>query len=258
MPQLRLRVLVPLVAIAVAGFAFNKLVLTSPDESAEPVPVVHHVPPPPAKPAEKVNAAAAPKAHHARAQVKTQAAPKAKHHAAATKAKHHSAATKANHHAAATKAKHHAAATKTRHHAAATKANHHAAATKTKHHAAKPAHAKAKAHQAKAHAKKVGGTPLARALAAHRVVVVVLYSPDAPLDGLATREARAGAMSAGAGFLAVDVLKEKSAAAVVKRSDIRTTPTVLVFRRGQKLTTQFEGVVDRETVAQAAANARSA
>jgi hypothetical protein len=65
-------------------------------------------------------------------------------------------------------------------------------------------------------------------------------------------------MAAGAGFLAVDVLKEKSAAAVVKRSDIRSTPTVLVFRRGQKLTTQFEGVVDRETVAQAAANARSA
>jgi hypothetical protein len=240
MPQLRLRVLVPLVAIAVAGFAFNKLVLTSPDESAEPVPVVHHVAPPPAKPAEKVKAAAAPKANHARAQVKEHAAARAKHHAAATKAKHHAAATKAKHHATATKAKHHATE------------------TKAKHHAAKPAHAKAKAHQAKAHAKKAGGTPLARALAAHRVVVVVLYSPDAPLDGLATREARAGAMAAGAGFLAVDVLKEKSAAAVVKRSDIRSTPTVLVFRRGQKLTTQFEGVVDRETVAQAAANARSA
>jgi hypothetical protein len=240
MPQLRLRVLVPLVAIAVAGFAFNKLVLTSPDESAEPVPVVHHVAPPPAKPAEKVKAAAAPKANHARAQVKEHAAARAKHHAAATKVKHHAAATKAKHHAAATKAKHHATE------------------TKAKHHAAKPAHAKAKAHQAKAHAKKAGGTPLARALAAHRVVVVVLYSPDAPLDGLATREARAGAMAAGAGFLAVDVLKEKSAAAVVKRSDIRSTPTVLVFRRGQKLTTQFEGVVDRETVAQAAANARSA
>jgi hypothetical protein len=240
MPQLRLRVLVPLVAIAVAGFAFNKLVLTSPDESAEPVPVVHHVPPPPAKPAEKVKAAAAPKAHHAVAQVKEHSAARAKHHAAATKAKHHPAATKAKHHAAPTKAKHHAAA------------------TKAKQHAARPAHAKAKAHQAKAHARKAGGTPLARALAAHRVVVVVLYSPDAPLDGLATREARAGAMAAGAGFLAVDVLKEKSAAAVVKRSDIRSTPTVLVFRRGQKLTTQFQGVVDRETVAQAAANARSA
>ncbi len=248
MPQLRLRVLVPLVAIAVAGFAFNKLVLTSPDESAEPVPVVHHVAPPPAKPAEKVKAAAAPKANHARAQVKEHAAARAKHHAA----------TKAKHDAAATKAKHHATATKVKHHAAATKAKHHATETKAKHHAAKPAHAKAKAHQAKAHAKKAGGTPLARALAAHRVVVVVLYSPDAPLDGLATREARAGAMAAGAGFLAVDVLKEKSAAAVVKRSDIRSTPTVLVFRRGQKLTTQFEGVVDRETVAQAAANARSA
>jgi hypothetical protein len=240
MPQLRLRVLVPLVAIAVAGFAFNKFVLTPADESAEPVPVVHHAAPPAAKPAEKVKPAAAPNAHHVKAHVKEHAAAKARHQAVAARAEHHAAPAKAEHHAAPAKAKHHAAA------------------TKAEHHAAKPAHAKAKTHQAKAHAKKAGGTPLSRALAAHRVVVVVLYSPDAPLDGLATREARAGAMAAGAGFLAVDVLNEKSAAVVVKQSDIRSTPTVLVFRRGQKLTTQFEGVVDRETVAQAAANARSA
>jgi hypothetical protein len=98
-------------------------------------------------------------------------------------------------------------------------------------------------------------TPLERKLAKNPVVVVVVYSPDAPVDALATQEARAGAEAAGVGFLAIDISKEKAAESLSDLYDAREAPALLVFQRGPKIATQIDGFADRETVAQAAVNA---
>jgi hypothetical protein len=98
-------------------------------------------------------------------------------------------------------------------------------------------------------------TPLELALEEHRAVVVVLYTPEASLDALTTLEARAGARAAGAGFVAVDVSKERAVAPLAKAHALRTAPGILVVTRGPKVAVRFNGYEDRETVAQAAANA---
>lgn len=104
----------------------------------------------------------------------------------------------------------------------------------------------------------VGGredTELARALQRHRVVVAVLYSPDATVDRLAIREARAGAAAVRAGFAAIDVYDTSEIAPVAAEYAVRGAPSVLVFARYKGAVSEFEGYVDRATVAQAAANA---
>lgn len=101
-----------------------------------------------------------------------------------------------------------------------------------------------------------GPTPLERALDRHGVVVVVLYTPGGAVDLLTTREARAGATAVDAGFLAVDVTDEHEVAEIATAYDVRDAPVLLVFRKGRGLTNRLEGYVDRETVAQAAENAR--
>jgi hypothetical protein len=98
-------------------------------------------------------------------------------------------------------------------------------------------------------------TPLERELQAHRAVVVVFYAPGASLDALTTREARAGAQAAGAGFLAVDASKESAVAALAKEHDLRAAPGILVVTRGPEVAVRFDSFEDRETIAQAAANA---
>ncbi|HEV3408345.1 MAG TPA: hypothetical protein VG079_06635 [Gaiellaceae bacterium] len=98
-------------------------------------------------------------------------------------------------------------------------------------------------------------TPLERELRAHRAVVVVFYAPGASLDALTTREARAGAQAAGAGFLAVDASKESAVAALAKEHDLRAAPGILVVTRGPKVAVRFDSFEDRETIAQAAVNA---
>ena len=95
----------------------------------------------------------------------------------------------------------------------------------------KPAAAKTKAPVAKAKAPvakaKPAAVPLAKpkpaapavdanglprvlstALAGNRVVVVGLHDPDSALDRMALAEARAGALAAGAGFVAINVFAE--------------------------------------------------
>ncbi len=104
----------------------------------------------------------------------------------------------------------------------------------------------------------VGGTDdteLARQLDKHKVVVAVLYAPDAPLDRLAIAEARAGALLAGAGYVSVDVYDAKAIARLAAEYSIREAPTVLVLTRAKGAVSTFSGWVDRETVAQAADNA---
>ncbi len=96
---------------------------------------------------------------------------------------------------------------------------------------------------------------LAAALSQHRVVVVSLYVPNVELDGMAMLEARAGAASAGVGFVALDVSKEREARPLTKLLGVLEDPAVLIFRRPSELVIQFSGFSDQQTVFQAARNA---
>ena len=97
--------------------------------------------------------------------------------------------------------------------------------------------------------------PLQQELADHRTVVVVFHTPGSDLDSAAVREARAGARATGAGFLAVDVTKEGAVADLAAEHEVLEAPTVLVVIRSGEARFRFEGIVDRETVAQAVTNA---
>jgi hypothetical protein len=94
-----------------------------------------------------------------------------------------------------------------------------------------------------------------RALARHDVVVLSLVVPGARVDELAAAEAEAGAKLGGAGFLALDVLHEGTARALLTKLDSLQDPSVLVVTRSGEIALELSGFVDRETVAQAAANA---
>ena len=111
----------------------------------------------------------------------------------------------------------------------------------------------------------VDGMPaaLAHALASHGVVVVSLYAPRSPVDAMATDEAKHGAALAGAGFVAFNVADEKIVSpltslltgAQTAADRVLDGPAVLVFQRPGTLFVRFNGFADRDTVAQAAANA---
>lgn len=102
------------------------------------------------------------------------------------------------------------------------------------------------------------GLPLsiARALTKNSVVVVSLVVPNASVDELARAEAQAGARDAGAGFVTVNVLDQAQGGPLAAKLGVLEAPAVLVYRRPDALFVQLEGFADRETVAQAATNAR--
>ena len=97
---------------------------------------------------------------------------------------------------------------------------------------------------------------LSAALADHRIVVVGLYDPEAAVDEIALAEARAGAAAAGAGFVALNVFAEAQSRPLLELLGTLENPSVLVYRRPNALFARIGGFADRETVAQAAANAR--
>jgi hypothetical protein len=97
---------------------------------------------------------------------------------------------------------------------------------------------------------------LSAALAGNRVVVVGLYDPQAAVDEIALAEARAGALAAGAGFVALNILAEEQSRPLLELLGALENPSVLVYRRPDTLFARIGGFADRETVAQAAANAR--
>ncbi len=127
--------------------------------------------------------------------------------------------------------------------------------------AAKPKGQPAKA-AASAPAPKIAptGFPSAvdMALAKNEIVVVSLVVPGGRVDSLAAGEAQAGAKLAGAGYLALNVLNENVARSLLRKLGTLEDPTLLVLK-GKKGTVALKltGFVDRETVAQAAANAAS-
>ena len=111
----------------------------------------------------------------------------------------------------------------------------------------------------------IDGMPaaLAHALASHAVVVVSLYAPRSSVDAMATDEARHGAALAGAGFVAFSVADERVVSpltslltgAQTAADRVLDGPAVLVFQRPRTLFVRFNGFADRDTVAQAVANA---
>jgi hypothetical protein len=134
--------------------------------------------------------------------------------------------------------------------------------------ASKPAAAThaAKAKTAKAKRVKVvpevaaNGLPgvLDELLHLHGVVVVALWDPEIPSDRIALNEAEAGAKSANAGFLAVNVLNDRVATpltAVAGSGTILPSPGVLIYRQPALLVNKIEGFADRDAVAQAVADA---
>ena len=96
---------------------------------------------------------------------------------------------------------------------------------------------------------------LKTALAHHSVVVVLFYEPGATYDAIQTREARAGALAANAGFVTINVSKNKQVAKLAAEYGVLESPTVLVMKRGPKLSARLEGYYDRTAIVQAVKNA---
>lgn len=97
--------------------------------------------------------------------------------------------------------------------------------------------------------------PIHRALRRNRVVVVSVYVPGASVDTAVRREARAGARAARAGYVAVSAFSDRLVRPLVAKTGVLPAPAVLVLRRPGVVTTTL-GVTDRQTVAQAVAQAR--
>jgi hypothetical protein len=101
-------------------------------------------------------------------------------------------------------------------------------------------------------------TPLDMLLHGHRVVVVALWDPEIPSDRLAFLEAQAGAKDANAGFLAVSVLDERVAGpltTVAGNGTLLTSPGLLIYKQPFTLMNKINGFTDRQSVAEAVANA---
>jgi hypothetical protein len=139
--------------------------------------------------------------------------------------------------------------------AAAPKAAKHEAAPVVK---AKPV-AKPVATPKPARAKLVAGLPdeLAAALEQHRVVVVSVYNPRANDDQIAVAEASVGAALGGVGFVGLSVLDQDQIGGVTHAVGVVDSPAVLIYERPGRIIGQLHGFADRETVAQAVANATS-
>lgn len=93
-----------------------------------------------------------------------------------------------------------------------------------------------------------------QALASNHVVVVALYDPAAKIDETALKEAGAGAQLAGSTFVPIDVTQD-DVASLNARYGVIQDPAVLVLRPPGDLVVRIDGFADRDTVAQAAANA---
>lgn len=90
-----------------------------------------------------------------------------------------------------------------------------------------------------------------------KVVVAVVYAPDADVDAVTLREARAGALAAKAGFVAIDGTRDSAIRVIASKLELRETPAILVFARSGGLSTRLDGFADRQTVAQAVQNAKA-
>jgi hypothetical protein len=102
------------------------------------------------------------------------------------------------------------------------------------------------------------GLPLrvAQALRKHSVVVVALYSPGSDVDVVTGAEAHAGAVQMGVPFVGVNVYKQRPGINMLRKLGVVNTPVVLIIKRPDNVYSQFKGLVDRNVVEQAVADAR--
>jgi hypothetical protein len=89
----------------------------------------------------------------------------------------------------------------------------------------------------------------------YRKVVVLFYEPGANYDAIQTREARAGALLAHAGFVSVNVSKNREVGQLASQYDVLESPTVLIFTKGYNVKVRIEGFYDRTAIVQAVKNA---
>jgi hypothetical protein len=94
-----------------------------------------------------------------------------------------------------------------------------------------------------------------RALAAHTVVVLVVFMPGSSVDALVRKEARAGALASHAGYVPINGDNDELAAQLLAKTGVLPDPAVVVVKRPGTVMTTF-GVTDRDAVAQAVAQAR--
>ncbi len=97
--------------------------------------------------------------------------------------------------------------------------------------------------------------PIHRALKRNRVVVVAVYMPGAGVDSFVRGEAKAGARTARAGYVAVSALSERLVRPLVAKTGVLPAPAVVVLRRPGVVIATLS-VTDRQTVVQAVAQAR--
>jgi hypothetical protein len=102
------------------------------------------------------------------------------------------------------------------------------------------------------------GLPLAvaQALQKHSVVVVSLFSPHSGVDTIASAEAQAGAVGSDAGFVNLNVDRQRPGTAILHKLGVVDTPAVLVVKRPGLVYSEFKGFADRDVVEQAIADAR--
>jgi hypothetical protein len=99
---------------------------------------------------------------------------------------------------------------------------------------------------------------VAAALRSHDLVVVSLFDPQSRVDQISLAEASAGAKAAHAGLVPLDVLRQRQAGPLLRQLGVLPDPAVLVYRRPGDIVARFDGFADRDTVAQAVANAAAA
>jgi hypothetical protein len=87
------------------------------------------------------------------------------------------------------------------------------------------------------------------------VVVIAVYMPGSSVDSFVRKEARAAAIRTGAGYVPVSALNGGRAGAVVAKTGVIPDPAVVVVRKPDVVSAVL-GVSDRETIAQAVANAK--
>jgi hypothetical protein len=94
-----------------------------------------------------------------------------------------------------------------------------------------------------------------RALRQRRLVVVAVYLPRAGVDLVVRGEAQAAAARTGAAFVAVRATNERVMRPLIAKAGLISDPAVLVVRRPGDVVARL-GVTDRDTIAQAVAQAR--
>jgi hypothetical protein len=134
-----------------------------------------------------------------------------------------------------------------------------AAAPSTVQHGSQPGtlHARPKPAAKPARVHLVAGLPdgIADELRVHRVVIVTVYVPGASVDAYVRSEARAAAGTTRAGYAGVSTASETALGRLVAKTGVLPDPAVVIMKRPGVVATTL-GVADRDTIAQAVAQAR--